>query len=148
MAWVRVFVDTSVLLAGLASPRGAANLILTLAEAELLALVLSEEVLIEAERNLQRRLPAALPYYQEWLAASPVERVPSPTLEEVLQAARMIHPKDAAILVAAMSAGVNYLVTLDRRHFLDDPEVTRRSGLRIGTPGDFIAWFRVLLEQR
>ena len=148
MAWVRVFVDTSVLLAGLASPRGAANLILTLAEAELLTLVLSEEVLIEAERNLQRKLPAAIPYYREWLAACPVERVPSPTREEVLQAARMIHPKDAAILAAAMRAGVDDLVTLDRCHFLDDPEVARRSGLRIGTPGEFIAWFRALLERK
>jgi hypothetical protein len=90
----------------------------------------------------------ALPHYREWLAACPVERVPSPTREEVLRAARMIHPKDAAVLAAAMRAGVNYLVTLDRRHFLDDPEVARRSGLRIGTPGDFIAWFRALLERK
>jgi len=77
-----------------------------------------------------------------------VEWVPSPTPEEVLRAARMIHPKDAAILAAAMRAGVDYLVTLDRRHFLDDPEVARRSGLRIGAPGDSIAWFRALLERK
>jgi hypothetical protein len=49
---------------------------------------------------------------------------------------------------AAMRAGVDYLVTLDRRHFLDDPEVARRSGLRIGAPGDSIAWFRALLERK
>jgi len=47
-----------------------------------------------------------------------------------------------------MRAGVDYLVTLDRRHFLDDPEVARRSGLRIGAPGDSIAWFRALLERK
>ncbi|MFN3762764.1 MAG: hypothetical protein ACK4WK_06130 [Anaerolineae bacterium] len=43
---------------------------------------------------------------------------------------------------------MDYLVTLDRRHFLDDPEVSRRSGLRIGTPGDFLTWFRVLLGEQ
>ena len=34
------------------------------------------------------------------------------------------------------------LVTLNRRHFIDDPEVARRSDLRIGTPGDALAWVR------
>jgi len=39
-------------------------------------------------------------------------------------------------------------VGVNRCHFLDDPEVARRSGLRIGTPGEFIAWFRALLERK
>ena len=30
------------------------------------------------------------------------------------------------------------LVTLNRRHFIDDPEMTRRSDLRIGTPGALV----------
>ncbi|WP_423226639.1 hypothetical protein [Candidatus Amarolinea aalborgensis] len=34
------------------------------------------------------------------------------------------------------------LVTLNRRHFIEDPEVARRSGLRIETPGDALAWVR------
>ena len=34
------------------------------------------------------------------------------------------------------------LVTLNRRHFIDDPEVARHSDLRIGTPGDALAWVR------
>ncbi len=32
------------------------------------------------------------------------------------------------------------MVSLNRRHFIDDPEVARRSGLRIGTPGDALVW--------
>jgi hypothetical protein len=38
--------------------------------------------------------------------------------------------------LAAMKANVDYLVTLNRRHFLDDPDVRERTGLRIGVPGD------------
>lgn len=37
---------------------------------------------------------------------------------------------------------VDYLVTLNGRHFIDDPAVAARSGLRIGTPGDALAWMR------
>jgi len=145
---IRVFLDTSALLAGLVSSQGAAHLILALAEAELVTLVVSEEVLVEAERNLAAKLPEALSHYRRWREACPLEPVPPPSTEAVLRAAEVIHPKDAAILAAAIEARVDYLVTLDRRHFLDNPEVARRSGLRIGTPGDFLAWFRAMLEEQ
>ena len=143
----RVFLDTSALIAGLVSPRGASNLILSLAEAGVITLVVSEEVLIEAERNLRARLPKAIPEYQRFLATCPIERAGPPTGAEVAAAAEIIHPKDAPILAAAMALRVDYLVTLDRKHFLDDPEVAHRSGLRIGTPGDFLAWLRARLDQ-
>ena len=68
----RVFIDTSALMAGLASPTGASHVILALAEGELITLVIAEEVLVEAERNLRDRLPRALPEYRRFLAACPL----------------------------------------------------------------------------
>jgi hypothetical protein len=41
-----------------------------------------------------------------------------------------------------MKAKVDYLVTHNRKHFLNDPTVAEKSGLRIGTPGDVLAWLR------
>jgi len=38
-----------------------------------------------------------------------------------------------------MKAGVDYLVTLNRRHFIDDTSVAAKSGLRIGTSGEALA---------
>jgi predicted nucleic acid-binding protein len=58
----------------------------------------------------------------------------------VAKAREIIHPKDASILMAAKNAQVDYLVTLNRKHFLDDPEVASRSGLRIGAPDEFLTW--------
>jgi putative PIN family toxin of toxin-antitoxin system len=142
----RVFLDTSALLAGLASPAGASNMILALAEAELITLVVSEEVLVEAERNLHEKLSKAIPEYQRFLIACPLEEVATPTAGDIRVVKEIIHPKDAPILTAAMNAQVDYLVTLNRKHFLDDPDVARRSGLRIGTPDDFLAWLRNQLE--
>ena len=136
----------SALLASLASSTGAGNVILTLAEAQLLTLVVSEQVLVEAERNLQEKLPKAIPEYRRLLTACPLEKVPDPSPEDVVTAKEIIHPKDASILWAAKGAQVDYLVTLNRKHFLDDPEVSRRSGLRIGAPDHFLAWLREQLE--
>lgn len=77
-----------------------------------------------------------------------LEQVPPPSAEAVLRAAEIVHPEDAALLAAALEVGVGHLVTLDRHHFLDSPEVARRSGVRIGSPGEFLAWFRALLDER
>jgi len=57
------------------------------------------------------------------------------------------HAADVPILVAAKAARVDFLATLNTRHFLNDPEVSRHSGLRIGAPGDVLAWVRAELSQ-
>jgi predicted nucleic acid-binding protein len=121
-------------------------MILAVADAQLITLVVSEQVLVEAERNLQEKLPKAIPQYRRFLATCPLEKASSPSVADVAIAKEIIHPKDAPILMAAMNAQVDYLVTLNRKHFLDDPEVARTSGLRIGAPDDFVAWLRRQLE--
>ncbi len=141
----RVFLDTSALLAGLASPTGASNVILSLGEAGLITLLICEQVLVEAERNLYAKLPVALHAYRRFLSVCPHVLVAMPTPEQVREAAAIIHPKDAPILAAAMLAQVDYLVTLNRKHFLDDPAVAHKSGLVMGSPGDFLAWFHTRL---
>jgi hypothetical protein len=52
------------------------------------------------------------------------------------------NPNDVPILLAAMKAKVDYLATHNRKQFLGDANVSERSGLRIGTPGDVLAWLR------
>jgi hypothetical protein len=44
--------------------------------------------------------------------------------------------------LAAVQANLDFLVTLNRTHFIDDPAVAQKSGLRIGTPGDALHWVR------
>ena len=43
---------------------------------------------------------------------------------------------------------VDYLVTLNRKHFIDDPDVVQQSGLRIGTPGEALNWVRGQISTR
>jgi hypothetical protein len=46
-----------------------------------------------------------------------------------------------------MQVKTDYLVTLNRRHFIDDPAVADRSRLCIGTPGDALVWARQCLAE-
>jgi hypothetical protein len=55
------------------------------------------------------------------------------------------HQADVATVLAAVRAEVDLLVTLKRRHFIEDPRVAARSGLRMGTPEDALNWVRARL---
>ena len=143
MPRANLFLDSSALFAGVASSTGAARVLLELGEYGLVTITISEQVIAETERALARKAPAALPAYRQALRTIglAIQRDPSP--DDVLSCRDMIaHQADVPILAAARLARVDYLVTLNRRHFVDDPAVAVRSGVRIGTPGDALAWLR------
>ncbi len=138
-----LFLDSSALFAGVVSPDGAARVLLLLAEVGLVTVTVSEQVVAETERAVARRVPQALPYYREALRSTGLRIVRDPSPEEV-EAHRDIiaHQADVPIVVAAMRADVDYLVTLNHQHFIDDSDVAVRLGLHIGAPGDAVAWLQ------
>jgi len=48
---------------------------------------------------------------------------------------------DAQVVAEALTIHADYLVTFDRKHLIENPKAV---GLPfpIGTPGDFLAWYR------
>jgi predicted nucleic acid-binding protein len=99
----RVFLDASVIIAGIGSRVGASHAILALAELGLLRPVVCPYVIDEAERNLQRKIPEALPRYREVQASIPWELVPDPTREQVKPWIGLIIAKDAPVLAGQCS---------------------------------------------
>jgi predicted nucleic acid-binding protein len=139
----RLFLDSRALFAGIASPNGAARVLLLLGESGQVRLIVSEQVIVEVERALARKLPQALKEARQAILTSGVQILPDPPRDAVLARLDWIsHAEDAPILAAAALAEVDFLVTLNRKHFLDDPQVSARSGLRMGTPGDALGWVR------
>jgi len=135
-----LFMDSSALFTGVASATGAARALLVLAEAGKISVVVSQQVLVETERALARKLPQALPSYRKALRATGMRIVPDPTTEELAPYRGLIsHQADLPIPVAAMREQVDFLVTHNDHHFLR-PEVQSGSGLRIGSPGDGLRW--------
>ncbi len=63
-----IFLDSSALIAGVISSTGASRALLLLAEAEIITLTVSEQVIVESERSLSRKVPQALPYYHNTLS--------------------------------------------------------------------------------
>lgn len=144
----KLFFDSSALIAGIISAEGAARALLLLAEDEKIQIVVSEQVIAEVERNIARKAPKAVPLTRELILSTKIQIFRDPSLEEILNCQDWIsHPADVPILVAAVQAQVDFLATLNTKYFIDDLEVARRSGLRIGTPGDALAWVREQLSK-
>ncbi|MEA3460118.1 MAG: PIN domain-containing protein [Chloroflexota bacterium] len=144
----KVFMDSSSLFAGVASRSGASRAILTLAEIGLLRIVVCQQVLDETRRNLQGKAPEAIPYFEQITSALNLEIVDYPSAEDVAKCKGMIrHVDDAPILAAAINAAPDRLITLDIRHFIDDPRVARESGLVIQTPSQFMVEIRGFLAR-
>ncbi len=139
----RIFADANVLMAGADSRSGAGRAVLMLAEVGLFRLVVCPQVLDEAERNLRKKLPAALPVFAELMAVLNLEIVPDPPPNAYHRWLTIIEAKDAPILEAAVTAGVDRLLTLNTKDFT--PDVASQSGLLIQTPGEFITAVRDLI---
>lgn len=142
---IRVFVDANVLIAGADSRSGASAAVLVMAELGLFTPVVSRQALDEAERNLRKKLPRALPRFAEILAQLPIEIIPDPPAEETARWEGVIEAKDAPILAAAVLATVDRFLTLNAKDFT--PAVAARRGLAIQTPGEFVGEIRRLLEE-
>lgn len=131
---LRVFVDADVLFAGAASPseHSASLVILRLAEITLIDAVTSRQVIIEAERNLTAKLPAALATFYLLVERS-LQVVPDPSGELLDDYAGAADPKDLPILVAALREACPWLVTFNIRDYEPGhPTIT------VLQPGEFV----------
>jgi predicted nucleic acid-binding protein len=138
-----IFLDSSALVAGVLSETGAAHILLMLGESEDIVLTVSEMVIIESERVVANKSPRNIPVLRNAIVSSNLSIVRDPSAKEIEANLYLISdPTDVPILLSAMKAKVNYLATHNRRHFLDDPTVAEKSGIKIGTPGDVLAWLR------
>ena len=143
MSKLNIFLDSSALIAGAISETGAAHVLLQLGESEDILLTISEMVIVESERSIAKKSPRNLNDLRSLIKTAKLRIVHDPSNKEVEANLYLIDdPNDVPILLAAMKAKVDYLATHNRRHFLDDPKVAERSGLKIGTPGDVLAWIR------
>lgn len=146
-ASVRVFLDTSALFAGIWSAEGGARMILKLGEAGAIHLLVSPQVLMEAEQVLRRKAPDLLGLFALLLDRSRVETVPAARPDAVQECLALTgYPADALVLAAAKGRAVDYFVTLDREHFLRNDQLKRSMPFPVGTPGDFLLWYRGLLS--
>lgn len=145
---LRLFLDSNVLTGGIVARWGLDRAVLSLCAARICRLVLSDAVKEEVERNLLLHagsLGAAdaqvvLDDYIRLIKLARPETVPYPQVEEVVASRHLIaHQADVPVLLSAIQARPDWLLTHNKKHF--SPRVAARTKLQIGSPADF---FRAL----
>jgi predicted nucleic acid-binding protein len=137
----RVFIDSDVLFAGAASPseHSASLVVLRMAEITLVEAIVSEQVIVEVERNLTAKIPEVLPAFR-LIVSRCVNVVPAPLAAKLPGYEGLADPKDLPILVAAVEAKCPWLVTFNTRHFQPG-----HPDLSVMKPGELILRVRDLL---
>ena len=138
MTKLRVFVDSSVLFAAMYSASGMARDLIRLGLQGQVQLIVSPDVLEETIRNLTRKAPEKVEAYQSLLELLELEITADPSTELVKSVETYVVAKDAPIVAAAIQAEPDYLVTYDRKHLIEPPEVSQQSGLTIVTPAEVV----------
>jgi hypothetical protein len=135
---LRFFLDSNVLTGGLVARWGLDRAVLSLCAARVCRLVLAEAIQKEVEENLilhAAGLPepdasAILDDYTGLVRLTRPELIPYPEESEVLASQRLIaHAADVPVLLSAVAAKPNWLLTHNTKHFT--PAVAMRTGLRI-----------------
>lgn len=123
---------------------------LALCAAKTCQLVLAEWVRIEVERNILKKvgiipesaIEQLIEDYQEFVKLSRPLIVPLAEKSRVIANIALIrHLADVPVVLAAMDAKVDWLITRNRKHFTD--EVADKIGVRIASPAEF---FQKLVE--
>lgn len=136
-----VYLDTSVIFAAILSPRAGALMVLHLGESSLVHLWIGRQVLRECEAVVRRKAAHSLPDLALLLEASGIQIGPEASPDDLERARRLIgYPPDAFVLAEAIATRPDWFLTHDRQHFsqLSPGEYP----FQIGTPGDFLTWFR------
>jgi len=93
--------------------------------------------LMEVERNLKKKMPAAIPLYREYLPKLGLEVVALPSRETVRSLAGVIAEKDIPVLASAIACSSEYLITGDKKDF-SGLKTDKRYTLTIISPSEFV----------
>jgi len=112
----RIFLDSNVILSGIISGQGAPRLILDLLCLDLPMLqgLTGRFNLTEIERNIAKKIPAALPVFNDYFPKLKLEIISVPTPEELASFKGAVGDKDLPVLVSVVNGQADYFVTGDK----------------------------------
>lgn len=142
MPLLKIFLDTSVVLSGLASPMGGSRKLFEAAKAKKLKLVTSSYVIEETAAHL-KKLKINPDYLRELLFTKTVILLPDPP-EKMIEkfSLAVADPDDAHILAAAVFSGANILISLDKKHILKPKVKKALRPILINSPKEFWSWLQ------
>lgn len=136
---IKVFLDSSVLMAACVSISGASSFILGYSRQKKIIAYVSFDVIGEARKNVRLKLGSlGIRRLSHFIKFANLLLFPSPTAEEIAESEKYIHVKDAPILAAAKKSQAEFLITLDKKHFMKNEVIQFAKPLVVIIPGNFV----------
>ena len=118
---MRVFFDASVIIAALLSPTGGSSLLFQYLKEEKIIGIISQTVVDEViEEDKLDRIKKTRKEIQQFVARSRLIVREAITIEEIAPYQGQIEAEDAHLIAGAKLTKCEYLVTLDKKHLLQD----------------------------
>ncbi len=112
-------------------------------------ILLSSTVLHEIEEVVRAKSPDAMAELLQLLdnVQARVTEVASSSQLKTVQV-WIAYEADARVIADAIAASPDFFVTLDKKHFLNNKVLRDNLLFPIGTPGDFLSWYREQLADQ
>lgn len=134
----KIFLDSSVLLAGLYSPKGGSAIILGRIKKKKLVGFISYSVIEETKRNIRKKFSLKLlAKLEEIIKIVNIQESFEP--KDILKYRRLVDPKDIHVLVFADSSRAEFLITLDKKHLKTKKLQKAKLPFKIVTPKEFLS---------
>lgn len=142
----KLLLDSNIITDGLFSRFGLSKSILALCAAGTCRMILAEWVKTEIERNILKKIDVLgesqaeqlLEDYQGFIKLTRPQIIPLAIESRIIANRALIrHFADVPVVLAAIDAEADWLITRNRAHFTD--EVAAKIGIRIASPGEFFA---------
>lgn len=139
---MKVFLDANIFFAAAGSLKGGSAFVLELAKKKKFSIVTVTHALLESEKNIKNKLgdEALLRHYQNVSEAKPdIQAVGSTPLKVIAELEKFVPLKDVPILLGAILSGSEFLLTLDKKDFLENKKLkSLHLSFEISTPGTFL----------
>jgi predicted nucleic acid-binding protein len=139
---VKLFFDANIFFAAAGSPKGGSAFVLELGKRKKFEAVTVQHALLEAERNIEKKLGGEYlaRHHQNLLELKPyIQSISGVSIEMIIAFEKFVPLKDVPILLGAILSNSQFLITLDRRDFLNNKRLSSSSlPFEIKTPGDFL----------
>lgn len=135
----KLFCDANVIFSATKSSHGGSARIFELAEHKIINIFTSSLVLFEVRKNITKKLPSEKIFdFFKLINNTGIEIVNENKEKAIVKYGKIIVSKDAPILAAAIKSKSGFLITMDRKHFMNPKIKKTKLPIKILTPGDFL----------
>ena len=137
---IKVLVQSSVLFSAALSPAGGSRQILNLAQQKRIYTFNSQDIIDEVKEHLQEDYPEYLNQFEDFIQNYNLAIHPPLSQEDVLlfKEGYIQDKGDAHVVAVAAKLEIDFLISLDKKHFLQNIKLAKKLNIRIVSPGEFL----------